>query len=48
MVKGWSLPYAQYLELRPGSKIGHWVTEVFVCSHRVTKILQTVTDKILR
>ena len=31
--KGWSLPYVQYkqmyLELRPGSQCGHWVTEVF-------------------
>ena len=27
--KGWSLPYAQYLELRPGSQCGHWVTKVF-------------------
>jgi len=27
--KGWSLPYAQYLELRPGSQYGYRVTEVF-------------------
>ena len=29
VIKGWSLPYAQYLELRPGSQCGHWVTKDF-------------------
>jgi len=27
--KGWSLPYAQYLEVQLGSQYGHWITEVF-------------------
>jgi len=26
--KGWSLTYAQYLELQPGSQWGHQITEV--------------------
>ena len=29
LYKGWSLPYALYLDLRPGSRGGHWVAEVF-------------------
>ena len=29
MFKGWSLLYTLYLDLRPGSPGGHWVTEVF-------------------
>ena len=37
-LQGWSLLYPLWLDLRPGSRGGHWVTEVFISGHQVTAL----------